>query len=94
MEEVPIEDVPGWSAGQIARAKRAWLTTAQQIVAVSNAPGGMRSLAGQLNIDEEDLAPLVEAARKSFSSEKAAAIDNSPDSEEFGLGATTPPNDP
>jgi len=93
MADTPLESVPGWSEDQIARMKTSWITTAEQIVALSATPRGISSLAEQLSTSEEEAQRLVESARAELSPTKRAQLEEGADTSEYGLGALPPPWD-
>jgi hypothetical protein len=90
MADTPLESVPGWSEDQIARMKQAWITTAEQVVALSVTPNGVRSLAQQLNVPEDEARRLVEAARAKLTPATRAEMEKVIDTSEYGLGALPP----
>ena len=66
MVDTPLRGVPGWTDEHVERLAQAWITTAEQVVAISATPGGLRSLAEQLAASEDEARPLVEAARNAL----------------------------
>jgi hypothetical protein len=90
MEETPLKDVPGWSVDQVARMGKAWITTAEQVVALSATPGGIRSLSEQIGVSEEKGTQLVNFARAKLRPETKARLDKEVDSSERGLGVLPP----
>jgi hypothetical protein len=90
MADTPLESVPGWSEDQIARMKTSWITTAEQVVALSATPRGINSLAEQLSTSEEEAQHLVESARAELSPAKRAQLQEAADTSEYGLGVLPP----
>ena len=90
MTDTPLESLPDWSEDLIARAKNAWITTAEQVVAVSATPRGIRSLAEQLDVPEDEARRLVDSGRGALSSAKRAQMEEVVDTSEYGLGALRP----
>jgi hypothetical protein len=90
MSDTPLEKVPGWSAEQIARAKESWLTTAEQVVALSATGRGVRSLAEQLGVSEAEAERLVESARAQLTPGARTAMEERVDTRDYGLGALRP----
>jgi hypothetical protein len=93
MADTPLDTVPGWSDEHIAHAAKAWITTAEQVVAITATPGGIRSLSEQLHLPEEETRRLVEAARAQLSPATRAEMETAVDTSQYGLGAR-PPRDP
>jgi len=88
--ETPLEAVPGWSAEYVARLKGAWVTTAEQVVALSATEEGLRSLSEQLDVPVDEALQLVELARAHLSPARRAAVEQPVDTTEYGLGARHP----
>ena len=91
MKDTQLEEVPNWSEEQIARMQESWITTAEQVVAISATPGGIQSLAEHLAISEDRMHRLVDAARAKLEPSVRAMLEQSHDTSEYGLGAL-PPN--
>lgn len=92
MIDTPLEQVPGWSADQVAQMKKSWITTAEQVVAISATSGGIRSLAEQLGVSEDKGRQLVAAARAQLTPDTRAEMEKSTDVEQRGLGVLPPHN--
>lgn len=92
MTETPLESVPNWSEEDVARLKRSWITTAEQVVALSATEGGIRSLAEQLEMSEEAAWRLVEAARATLAPAVRAEMEEFVDTSEYGMGVLRPRN--
>ena len=90
MADTPLTDVPGWTGKYVERAASAWITTADQVVGLSATPGGIRSLAEQLEVSEDEARRLVEAARATLSPAMRAELETPVDTSEYGLGALRP----
>ncbi len=90
MTDIPLERVPGWSAGQIAQMKKAWITTAEQVVALSATPGGVHSLAEQLNLSDEQAQQLVALTRAELNPATRAEMEKVVDHSQRGLGVRRP----
>ena len=91
MSETPLDGVPGWSADQVARLRESWITTAEQVVALSATERGVRSLAEQLGVREDEARRLVESARAQLAPGVRAEMEQPVDTSEYGLGALRPP---
>ncbi|HEU0079125.1 MAG TPA: hypothetical protein VFQ76_15840 [Longimicrobiaceae bacterium] len=90
MAETPLASVPGWSPDQVARMETAWVTTAEQVVALSGTTNGIRSLGEQLEVSEDEAERLVEAARSTLDPAARAELEEGVDTSEYGLGALRP----
>jgi hypothetical protein len=90
MADTPLESVPGWSEDQVARMKKSWITTAEQVVALSATPHGVSSLAEQLHAPEDEVQSLVESARAELAPATRAEMEEAVDTSEYGLGALPP----
>ena len=86
----PLAELTFWPRDLVAKLKRAWITTAEQVVATSATRDGIRQLARHLEIWEEELADLVSATRKLLSPETQARLGAPADTSRFGLGAIDP----
>jgi hypothetical protein len=93
MADTPLRDVPGWTDEYVERAEQAWITTAEQVVALDATPGGLRSLAEQLGVSEDEARPIVEAARNALQSAVRAEMEEPVDTSEYGLGVPRRPPD-
>ncbi len=93
MADTSLHDVPGWTAEHVERLAQAWITSAEQVVAVSSTPGGLRSLAEQLGVSEDEARPLVEAARNALEPRTRAEMEEPVDASEYGLGVPLRPPD-
>jgi hypothetical protein len=78
MAEIELHTVPGWSADHVAR------------LAVSVTSGGLRSLAQQLGVSEEEAQRLVFLARDRLPPETRAAMGERVDSDDRGMGSMNP----
>lgn len=90
MIDTPLEQVPGWSADQVAQMKKSWITTAEQVVALSVTTGGIRSIAEQLGISEDRSRQLVAAARAQLAPATRAEMEKGADVNQRGLGVLPP----
>ena len=93
MAETSLHDVPGWTRTHVERLAQAWITSAEQVVAVSSTPGGLRSLAEQLGVSEDEARPLVEAARNALQPAVRTEMEEPVDTSEYGLGVPLRPPD-
>jgi hypothetical protein len=91
MEETPLETVKGWSPEHISRMKGAWITTAEQVVALGATSNGVQSLSEQLNVPTGEASRLLELARSALSAEARAEMEAPVDTSNYGLGVTRPP---
>jgi chemotaxis response regulator CheB len=92
MADTPLEYVPGWSADQVAQMKKSWITTAEQVVAISATTGGIRSLAEQLRVSEDKSRQLVAAARAQLAPATRAEMEKGAEVDQRGLGVLPPRN--
>ncbi|WP_157080514.1 hypothetical protein [Methylobacterium variabile] len=90
MADLPLSAVPGWSPDQVARMGRAWVTTAEQVVAVSATDGGLHSVAEQLGIPDAEAQRLVAAAHAALPSATAREMAQPADTSQYGLGVLKP----
>ncbi len=90
MADTLLETVPGWSEAQVARLKESWITTAEQVVALSATSRGIYSLAEQLEVSEVEARCLVEAASEKLSPATRAEMGEAVDTSEYGTGARRP----
>ena len=72
MADTELHRVPGWSADQVARLAKSWINTAEQVVAISATSGGVKSIADQLKVPEEEAQRLVDLARAAVAPEDDA----------------------
>lgn len=90
MPDTPLEQVPGWSADHVRRASASWITTAEQVVSLSATERGLKSLAEQLAVDEDEARRLVERARAQLAPAVRAEMEERVDPRDYGLGARPP----
>lgn len=90
MAEIELSKVPSWPTQYVGKLASSWINTAEQVVAISATSGGIRSLAEQLTISEDEMRKLVSHARAALSPEVRAAMDQPFDSDERGMGALHP----
>ena len=93
MADTPLDGVPGWTPEYVERLAKAWITSAEQVVALSATPGGVRSLAEQLGVSEDEARDLVEAARNTLQPTVRAEMEKPVDTSEYGLGVPRRPPD-
>ena len=93
MVETSLHDVPGWTAEHVERMAQAWITTAEQVVAISSTPDGLHSLAEQLGVSEDEARPLVGTARGALRPGVRAEMEEPVDTSEYGLGVLLQPPD-
>ena len=93
MADTSLHDVPGWTQEHVERLAQAWITSAEQVVAVSATPGGVHSLAEQLEVPEDEAQRLVEAARNALQPGVRAEMEEPVDPSEYGLGVPRRPPD-
>jgi hypothetical protein len=92
-KETPLKEIKEWPGELVQRAEQSWLRTAEEIVAVSATPGGLRSLAEQLQVPEEEAARLVNIARAHLDPAVVEQLEQPADTRRYGLGALKPPSD-
>ena len=90
MPDTQLEKVPGWSEDQVARMKKSWITTAEQVVALSATEGGLRSVSEQLKISEQEARRLVDSARLTLDPAVRAEMETPVDTSQYGLGVLPP----
>lgn len=90
MAEIELRNVPGWTAEYVARLAKSWISTADQVVAVSVTSGGLQSLADQLSVSVEVAQQLVHHARAALSPEARMEMGKRFDSDDRGMGALGP----
>jgi hypothetical protein len=90
MRDTPLNEVPNWSGEQIARMQELWITTAEQVVAISATPGGVHSLAEHLALSEDTMIDLVGSARAKLDPALRAMLEQEQDTSQYGLGALPP----
>ena len=93
MSGTPLEKIPEWSPNHIAKAKEAWITSAEQVVALAATTGGIRSLSEQLKLSEEKTRELIDSARQVLSPTERAELEAKVDTREYGLGVLPPIDD-
>jgi hypothetical protein len=87
MTDTPLENIPNWSKEHISRMKEAWVTTAEQVVALGATEGGLTSIAEQLSISEDAARKLVESASAVLSPDALEKMGQPSETDEYGLGA-------
>lgn len=92
-KETPLENIQEWPKELVQRLQQSWITSAEQVVAVSATPGGLRSLAQQLKVSEDEAARLVSAVRAHLDPAVVAQLAQPVDTRTQGLGALRPPSD-
>lgn len=93
MADTSLKGLPGWTDAYVERLAQSWITTAEQVVAVSATEGGLRSVAEQLGVPEDEARHLVESARAELPPAVRAAMDRVVDTSEYGLGVLRPPGE-
>ena len=73
--------------------KAAWITTAEQVVALSATEAGVQSISEQLQVPEVEARRLVDLARSALSAEVRAQMEERVDTSNYGLGARRPSDD-
>ena len=81
MADTPLRDVPGWTDEHVERMEQSWITTAEQVVALAATPGGLRSIAEQLECPRTRPVRLVEAARNTLRPAVRAEMEEPVDTE-------------
>jgi len=92
-QETPLDKIKEWPQELVQRLQQSWITTAEQVVATSATPDGLRSLAEQLEVSEEEVTRLVSAARTHLDPAVAAQLGQPVDTHTYGLGVLRPPSD-
>jgi hypothetical protein len=89
-DETPLESVEGWPEDHVRKLGDSWINTAEQVVALGATPGGIKSLAESLGVEETEAVRLVGVARAHLRPETAAELERPVDTVEYGLGALGP----
>jgi hypothetical protein len=87
----PLDSIEGWTPEKVSRMKEAWITTAEQVVALAATEKGLQSLSEQLQTDIDEARQLYLAARDRLSPEARQELDQPADTRDFGLGVLPPP---
>ena len=87
MSETELNAVPGWTPEQVAKLATSWITSAEQVVAVGVTDGGVRSLAEQLDVSDDEMQRLIGQARLALSPEARTTMGQRVSTFERGLGA-------
>jgi hypothetical protein len=90
MTDTPLAAVPGWSSKHIDRLQAAWITTAEQVVALGATADGIQSLSEQLQVSPDETRRLVELAARALSEDVRAEMEAPVDTSNYGLGARRP----
>ncbi len=90
MAETDLHQVPGWSTENVERLGQSWINTAEQVVAIGVTAGGVRSLAEQLGLSEQETQRLIALARAALSPETRSEMGQRFDSDQRGMGAMHP----
>jgi hypothetical protein len=80
-----------WPADALQRLHASWITTAQQIVAISATPGGIESLVQQTGLAERDLHALIERTARLLPEGVRETLSKPADTSQFGRGAVRAP---
>ena len=91
-EVTPLRDVPGWPKAVAKKLEENWITTAEQLLAMSATADGLRSLAEHVGVSEDRMRQLVDAARGSVAPHVAASLERPANTSRRGLGAVKPPD--
>lgn len=89
-EGIALESVVEWPKELVLKLSESWVTTVEQVVALSSTPNGLGSLAKHLGVSEEETRRLIAVARAYLSSEDAAVLEKPVDVKKYGLGALAP----
>lgn len=90
MAEVELHTVAGWTPEMVARLQKSWISTAEQVVAVSVTSGGLQALAEQLGVSKDEAQRLVHLARAALSPESRTEMGKRFDAHDRGMGALGP----
>ena len=90
MSGTPLQQVPGISQDQVRRLASAWITTAEQVLAVGSTQSGIESLAEQANATRGEIVALLVAIRSMLPAEEREELETPPDTSDWGLGAREP----
>jgi hypothetical protein len=88
--DTPLSAVPSWTKAQVARLGSKGIMTAEQLVGTAATPGGIPSLAAELDLSETEMRRLVNAARGALPPALAAELSRAADASQWGLGALPP----
>jgi hypothetical protein len=88
--DTPLESVAGWKPDHVSKLKDAWITTAEQVVALGATQNGVRSLSEHLQVSLDEAHELIAAARAHLPPATLRELDRPVDTSELGLGALDP----
>ena len=94
MTDTPLDRVPGWSPEHVARMRDAWITSAEQVVALGSTDGGLRSISEQLRVPLADVERLIAMARAELSHDARREMEAPVDTSQYGLGVRPPERGP
>jgi hypothetical protein len=87
--QVPVDTVKEWPEDIVRRLKQSWITSVEEVLAISATPGGLRSLAQHLGVSEGEAQRLVAIAERYVTPDVAKRV-TEPPAEDYGLGALKP----
>jgi hypothetical protein len=90
ISQTPLDLVDGWTADYVSKMREAWITTAEQVVALGATDGGVRAISEQLQVESGTAQRLLEAARANLPAATGDDLEQPADTSEFGLGVLPP----
>ena len=89
MNETPLTSLKDWPNDQVKRLQNAWITTAEQVVALAATPNGLSTLARQMQLTQAEARKHVESAANALDPATRAELER-PANDDRGLGALPP----
>jgi hypothetical protein len=86
----PLHRIPGWTKSLADKLAGSWITTAEQVVASTATPAGLKAMASHLGVSEERMRDLVASARGELHPDVARSLEQPVDMSQFGFGALKP----
>jgi hypothetical protein len=93
-DETPLTAVPDIPAGLLKQLHHRWIQSAEQLVALGATSDGVRSLARELGIENDQASRLIASARAALPPEKADELSRPVDAGKYPLGALPPKRGP
>ena len=88
--EIALEQVGIWPESAVAKLQEAWITSADQLIALAATDGGVEAIARATELEPARVAELLEKTRAVFSPSRRADLETPSDTSQFGLGAEDP----
>lgn len=88
--EFDLETIQVWPADAIARLRQAWITTADQLIALAAIADGVASIARATGLEPDRVRDLVAQTRRFLSAHRLGELETPIDTSDYGLGAEEP----